>query len=67
MLAMTVSDECLNEFIQLWEQAYGERLDIGEARSIATPLVRLYRFIMRPLPEGASPENKPSATAKLLG
>lgn len=48
---MSISDSRLDEFIDLWEQAYGERLSTGDARAIAARLVRFYRLITRPLPE----------------
>ena len=58
MMVMTVSDRRLEEFIDLWEQIYGERLAAGEARVIAARLVRFYRLIMRPLPEEPTPQSQ---------
>jgi hypothetical protein len=55
---MSISDARLQEFIDLWEQAYGERLSTGEARSTAARLVRFYQLIMRPLPEGPPPQSE---------
>lgn len=55
---MTMSDQRLEEFIALWEQAYGEQLTAGEARPIATLLVQFYRLIMRPLPTEPAPPSQ---------
>jgi len=56
---MTVSNPRLEEFIDLWEQVYGERLSTGEARAIAARLVRFYRLMARPLPENAAAQTAP--------
>jgi hypothetical protein len=55
---MTMSDPRLEEFIALWEQAYGERLTAGEARPIAARLVQFYQLIMRPLPVEEAPQSQ---------
>ena len=61
MLHMSISEERLNEFIRIWEEVYGERLSVGEARETAGRLVRFYRLITRPLPENPAAEAAPEA------
>lgn len=53
---MPIPDARLQEFIDLWEKAYGERLSTGEARSAAGRLVRFYQLITRPLPKEPPPQ-----------
>lgn len=45
-----VSEESLDEFIEIYERVEGEHLPREEARVIANNLVNLYRLIMRPPP-----------------
>ena len=53
---MALSDECLDEFIDLYANQFGEHLTRAEARPIATNLVNLYRMVMQPPPNpGADP------------
>ena len=53
---MAISDESLDEFIDLYANEFGEHLSRAEARPIATNLVNLYRMVMQPLPNpGAEP------------
>lgn len=47
---MAISEESLDEFIDIYERTEGERLERESARDIATNLVNLYRLIMRPPP-----------------
>ena len=47
---MLISDERIDEFIRLYEQALGDRLSRAEARAITTKLINLYRLILQPLP-----------------
>lgn len=47
---MAVSEERLDEFIEIYERVEGEHLPREEAREIANNLVNLYRLIMRPPP-----------------
>lgn len=47
---MHLSDEEINDFINLYENIYQERLSIEEAREMATRLVALYEVLARPLP-----------------
>ena len=48
---MPITDERINEFIRLYENAVGERLSCDEARIRAGQLIALYRLLMQPLPE----------------
>ena len=53
---MAVSDESLDEFINLYANEFGVQLTRAEARPIATNLVNLYRMVMQPPPNpGADP------------
>ena len=45
---MAISDQSLDEFIELYASEFGERLTRAEARPIATNLVKLYRMVMQP-------------------
>lgn len=45
-----ISPERLDEFTDLWEEAFGERLYRTEAIMIATRLVAFYQLISKPLP-----------------
>lgn len=56
-----ISPARLDEFIDLWEEAFGERLYRTEAIMIATRLVAFYRLISQPLPPVA--ENVGERTA----
>jgi flagellin-specific chaperone FliS len=47
---MAVSEERLDEFIEIYERVEGEQLPREEAQEIANNLVNLYRLIMRPPP-----------------
>jgi hypothetical protein len=48
---MPISNECIDEFIPLYEKACGEKLSRDEARIRAGQLITLYRLLMQPLPE----------------
>ena len=62
MAGMTLSDQDIDEFIEIFAKEYGERLTREEARPIATNVVTLYRLIMRPLQK-----NDDSIDATMLG
>jgi flagellin-specific chaperone FliS len=47
---MAVSEERLDEFIEIYERVEDEHLPREKAREIANNLVNLYRLIMRPPP-----------------
>lgn len=42
---MTIRDDRLDQFVQLWERAFGERISRDDARTRAHQLVELYRAI----------------------
>lgn len=52
---MIIPDDSLDDFIDRYERAYGERLSREEARPIATRVLDVYRLITQPLPGGPSP------------
>ena len=47
---MQISDEALEEFIRLYQEAFGETITLAEAREMARRLVHLYKILLRPLP-----------------
>lgn len=47
---MAVSEENLDEFIDIYERTEGDHLPREEAREVANNLVNLYRIIMQPPP-----------------
>jgi hypothetical protein len=55
---MAVSEERLDEFIEIYERVECERLSREEARAMAENLIDLYRLIMRP------PPNEQAQTAR---
>jgi hypothetical protein len=42
---MSIPDDRIDEFIELWERAFGERISRDDARKRAHQLVELYRAI----------------------
>jgi hypothetical protein len=42
---MTLRDDRLDEFVELWERVFGERINRDDARTRAHHLVELYRAI----------------------
>ncbi|MDB5190397.1 MAG: hypothetical protein JWN49_723 [Parcubacteria group bacterium] len=63
---MAVSEESLNEFIEIYERVEGLRLEREEAREIANRLVAIYRLILsEPIPppdtQDVEPVGPPSA------
>ena len=42
---MKVSDDALKEFIMLWEQTYGEEIEVEKARKYAHQLLKLLKAI----------------------
>lgn len=52
---MEIPDANLDEFIDLWEQAYGERPDRDRARRRATELLELFKLVGPRLPSEAQP------------
>ena len=47
---MPIIEDRLREFIRLYEEETGERIDMEEAREIASRLVELYMMLSEPLP-----------------
>lgn len=48
---MPISEERIEEFRQMYKQAYGEEVSVGDAQTMALRLITLYRLLMRPLPD----------------
>jgi hypothetical protein len=48
---MQISDEDLNEFIELYKMEFHEDITAAEAGEMATDLIGLYTALIRPLPE----------------
>jgi hypothetical protein len=47
---MEISEECVQEFITLYERAFRVRLPDDEARPLVARLVYLYRILGRKMP-----------------
>ena len=60
---MQVPNERIEEFIDLWERAFGERITQDQARTRAHQLVELHRVIRRELPPGNSEASSPPPAA----
>ena len=68
---MTLRDDRLDEFVELWERAFGEHISRDDAQTRAHQLVELYRAIAEdaryetekasppPTTEAASPMSPP--------
>lgn len=52
---MAISDKRLDDFIEIYEKVFEQRLSREEALPIATRLVTIYRLITQPLPPEATP------------
>ncbi len=52
---MPISKERLEEFVRVWEEAFGERLSLAEAGPLAERLMIFARRMVRPLPAGIAP------------
>lgn len=52
---MLVTDERIDDFIDIWARVFVERISREEAHRIATRLVNYYRLIVRPVPTAAPP------------
>ena len=64
---MQVPNDRIDEFIVLWEQAFGERITRDDARARAHQLVELYRMISRDLPPEGRDGTPPPATGEPTG
>ena len=51
LAAMQLSDESVGQFIEVYKKEYGEELSMGDARTMATNLITLYRMILQPPPK----------------
>ena len=60
--SMPISDERIDEFINIYERACGERPSRNEARLRAGLLIELYRGLMQPFPDPELPETEPSSS-----
>jgi hypothetical protein len=56
---MTLPEKRIDEFIALWERAFGVRIERDEARARARELVELYEILVEyaALPAGKNPED----------
>ena len=60
---MQVPNERIEEFIDLWERAFGERITQDQARARAHQLVELYRVISWELPSKGPEASRPPPAA----
>jgi hypothetical protein len=56
---MRISERALDEFTQIYEEEFGEKIDRKEATEIAYRMLALYRLLRRRLPEGYVPNEQP--------
>jgi hypothetical protein len=49
---MHIEPEALDEFIDIWEREFGERLSCDEASNQANRLLTIYRAIAEEFPDG---------------
>ncbi len=62
--SMRISEEELQEFIQLYKKEFGEELSMTEASEVAGNFVSLYELLAEPLPgEQNSPTSSQSDSA----
>ena len=61
---MIIPDDRLDDFIDRYERAYGERLSRENARPIATRVLDVYRLILQPLPAEPHPDSILARTQK---
>lgn len=48
--AMYIPENTLHQFIQAYEEEFGERLEMAEAREIASNMLELYMLLLSPTP-----------------
>jgi hypothetical protein len=53
------SEKAIDEFIQIYEEEYGETIDRTTATAMAYRVLALYRLLRRKLPEGYVPREQP--------
>ena len=58
--AMTLSDPDLQEYMQIWQEEFGESISPEAARHSAAMLMELFALLVEPLPE-ASPGTSESS------
>ena len=47
---MYIPENTLHQFIQAYEEEFGERLEMAEAREIASNMLELYMLLLSPTP-----------------
>lgn len=47
---MNITEPTLHEFIGIYEEEFGERLSVDEAREVASNLIDLYLILLSPTP-----------------
>jgi hypothetical protein len=56
---MEISEEALKEFIEIYEEEFGEDITDREAREIAQRLIGLLLLIYRPIPKEKESDENP--------
>jgi hypothetical protein len=56
---MSINDKALKEFIQIYEEEFGEKIDETLATEMAHRVLALYRSLRRKLPESYTPMEQP--------
>jgi hypothetical protein len=63
---MRVSDEALKELMSLYQEEFGEAIDLAEATEMGYRLVTLYRLLQRRLPnDGEKPTDSPNPSRRI--
>ena len=62
---MQITDQELNEFIDLYEREFGKSLKRGAAMEMAVRLITLVQLILRPLPREVEDEIRRRSEAPL--
>lgn len=72
--AMQISEEALDEFIEIYKEEYGEYIGRKEASEMSHRLLALYELLARPLPneqdpssQSATPHDKPDDHQRKIG
>jgi hypothetical protein len=56
---MGISDKALDEFIEIYREEFGEKIDRSAATEMAQRVLALYRLLRRKLPENTMDDNDP--------
>lgn len=48
---MTLSDDDLQEYMQIWREEFGESISLEDARHSASMLLELFVVLLEPLPD----------------